>query len=166
MEDTDSQLLQTLLLAFDRAMLVSRCGDGLRARPTTMAHTRDARRIWLISGIVGDDLEDLGEDPNVNVVFQDGIRFCSVAGKARVVRPARQGPHAAAAQGRGLLTLIEVTPQFAEYWDRSALKGVKFESAEVGEHCEPVASELNKTARDGRAYDNVIPLERARWKNK
>lgn len=161
MDDTDSQLLQTLLLAFDRAMLVSRCGDGMRARPTTVAHTRDAKRIWLLCGIIGDGLHDIEGDPNVSVVLQDGFRFCSVAGTARVVRHANEAVRRAAKGGRALLTLIEVTPQFAEYWDRSAGKGVKFESAKASERSTPTAPE---PASGARQYDNVIPLERARWR--
>jgi general stress protein 26 len=164
MEDTDSQLLQTLLLAFDRAMLVSRCGDGMRARPTTLAHTRDTTRLWLLCGIVGDGLHDIDGDPNVSVVLQDGIRFCSVTGTARVVRHGSETVRSATKRGRALLTLIEVTPQFAEYWDRSGGNGVKFESAGAGEHCAPAASEPAGDVCTPRKYDNVIPLERARWR--
>ena len=164
MEDTDSQLLQTLLLVFDRAMLVSRSGDGLRARPTTLAHTRDTKRVWLLCGVLGDGLHDLDADSNVNVVLQDGIRFCSVTGTARVVRHARDTVRSATKRGRPLLTLIEVTPQFAEYWDRSGPKGLKFDSAEVDEACTPAASEGADDPRKSRGYDNVIPLERARWR--
>jgi len=165
MEDTDSQLLQTLLLVFDRAMLVSRCGDGMRARPTTLAHTRDTKRLWLLCGIIGDGLHDIDGDPNVSVVLQDGVRFCSVTGTARVVRHASGRVQSATKRGRALLTLIEVTPQFAEYWDRSGGNGVKFEPAEADEHPAPVASEEPAGAvSTPRKYDNVIPLERARWR--
>jgi len=158
MDDADSQLLQTLLLTFDRAMLVSRCGDAMRARPTTLAHTRDTRRLWLLCGILGDGLHDIDGDPNVSVVLQDGCRFCSVSGTARVVRHASETVQSATRRGRVLLTLIEVTPRFAEYWDRSGGKGVKLE-AEVA--CSAPAA---KPASDARRYNNVIPLERARWR--
>ncbi|HET8698417.1 MAG TPA: pyridoxamine 5'-phosphate oxidase family protein [Gammaproteobacteria bacterium] len=162
MEDSDSRLLQTLLLVFDRAMLVSRCGDGLRARPTTLAHTRDTKRVWLLCGVLGDGLHDLEADPNVNVVLQDGVRFCSVTGTARVVRHARDTVKNAAKRNRPLLTLIEVTPQVAEYWDRSGPKGLKFDTAEAGAPYAPAAS--NPRPPESRSYDNVISLESARWR--
>jgi hypothetical protein len=162
MDDTDSQLLQTLLLTFDRAMLVSRCGDAMRARPTTVAHTRDRKRIWLLCGILGDGLHDIDGDPNVSIVLQDGCRFCSVAGTARVVRHASETVASATRRGRVLLTLIEVTPRFAEYWDRSGGKGVTLEPEERGA---PGATEPTGDARSARRYENnVIPLERARWR--
>jgi general stress protein 26 len=162
MEDSDSRLLQTLLLVFDRAMLVSRCGDGLRARPTTLAHTRDTKRVWLLCGVMGDGLHDLDADPNVNVVLQDGVRFCSVTGTARVVRHARDTVKNAAKRNRPLLTLIEVTPQLAEYWDRSGPKGLKFDSVEPGVESASAAS--NPQPQNVGSYDNVISLERARWR--
>jgi general stress protein 26 len=158
MDDADSQLLQTLLLTFDRAMLVSRCGDAMRARPTTLAHTRDTRRIWLLCGILGDGLHDVDGDPNVSVVLQDGCRFCSVSGIARVVRHANETVQSATRRGRVLLTLIEVTPRFAEYWDRSGGKGVKLEAEAA------LAPAATKPASDTHRYNNVIPLERARWR--
>jgi general stress protein 26 len=176
---TDSELLQTLLLGFERAMVVSRSGDALRARPMTLAHTRDTKRVWLLSGILGDGLEDLIADPNVNVVLQDGARFCSVSGIARIARHARANPALSDSERIGVrqgpsrqhLTLIQVTPQFAEYWDRSGLKGLKFESTDAGEHSAPVMPSVAPgTVFEGEwcakrpSYNNVIPLERARWK--
>src|SRR5262245_25569179 len=140
MHDTDTELLQTLLLGFERGMLVSRCHQGLRARPMTLAPTRDTRRLWLLSAVVGDRLDELAEEPHVNVVLQDGLRFCSLAGTARVARQASSKPAAGSARnGNAGLVLVEVTPQFAEYWDRSGSNGLKFEAAEVGESCAPVA---------------------------
>ncbi len=176
MHDTDSELLQTLLLGFERAMLVSRSGDALRARPMTLAQTRDTKRIWLLSGVMGDRLDELAEDPNVNVVLQDGLRFCSVSGTARVARHACENPswsgperRSPLAASRTSLLLIQVTPQFAEYWDRSGLKGLKFEAAEAGEPCElrvrpAQARHVGREAAERPRFGNVIPLERARWK--
>lgn len=164
MDDDDSQLLQTLLLTFDRAMLVSRCGDAMRARPTTLAHTRDTRRIWLLCGILGDGLHDIDADPNVSVVLQDGCRFCSVSGTARVVRHASETVQSATRRGRVLLTLIEVTPRFAEYWDRSGGKGVKLEAEQPAKPAPAGVAKPAGDAESARRYDNVIPLERARWR--
>jgi general stress protein 26 len=191
-DDADSEPLQALVQGFDRAMLVSRCGSGLRSRPTTVANTSDSRRLWLMSGIVGDPLEDLHQDPNVNVVMQDGVRFCSVSGTARIVRPTgdeaiwtdRQRAWLAQGPRRSSLVLIEVAPQYAEYWDRSGLRGLRF-GAPQSEPATPGALEresaaaashdsIAPTARCGQPSaavadeprGNVINLEKARWKRR
>lgn len=180
MDDTDAELLQALVHGFDRAMLVSRCGEGMRSRPTIVANTDDSRRLWLLSGIVGDPLDDLNQDPNVNVVMQDGVRFCSVTGTACVARPTgdesiwNDQQRAWLAQNRrhASVVLIEVAPQYAEYWDRSGLRGLRFDA--------PAADERDPSARPrpptedaptsprglagDRARNNVISLELARWK--
>jgi general stress protein 26 len=182
MHDTDTELLQTLLLTFERAMLVSRRADSLHARPMSLAPVRDAKRLWLLSSVAGDRFEELAEDPNVNVVLQDGSRFCSVSGTARVARRVCEslasdvlaGRARAGASSGGLL-LVQVTPQFAEYWDRSGSNGIRFEAAEEGESCAPVGdSPRTRRRRDcdagdagvrpRKAFDNVIRLERSRWK--
>jgi pyridoxamine 5'-phosphate oxidase like protein len=176
MHDTDTELLQTLLLGFDRAMLVSRRGDALHARPVSVAQTGDSKRLWLLSGIAGDRLEELAHDPNVNVVLQDGLRFCSVSGTARVARHASENPVAygvapgGSGSSRSSLLLVQVTPLFAEYWDRSGSRGLKFETVEVGESCAPVApspfrhGDRGARGSSAKVLNNVIPLERARWK--
>ena len=86
MNEADRELLQALIQGFDRAMLVCRCRDGMRARPTTVASSSDSEFLWLLSGTRDTRFEELDEDPNVNVVMQDGSRFCSVTGTARVAR--------------------------------------------------------------------------------
>jgi general stress protein 26 len=190
-DNTDTELLQALVQGFDRAMLVSRCGSGLRSRPTTVANTSDSNRLWLMSGIVGDPLEELREDPNVNVVMQDGVRFCSVTGTARVARPSgdesiwteRQRAWLTQGPRRSSLMLIEVVPQYAEYWDRSGLRGLRFERPHSAS-MHTGASERQYAAADcrdsiaraelperpasyaGAPRDNVIILEEARWKRR
>jgi general stress protein 26 len=183
---TDTDLLQALVQGFDRAMLVSRCGSGLRSRPTTVANTGDSRRIWLMSGIVGDPLDELRQDPNVNVVLQDGVRFCSVTGTARVAKPTgkesiwteRQRAWLSQGQRRSSLVLIEVLPQYAEYWDRSGLRGLRFDAPPLAQgasaHEGVPAQRHGSMARSAPpeqpsgaprgTRDNVIVWEEARWK--
>jgi general stress protein 26 len=180
----DTELLQALVQGFDRAMLVSRCGCGLRSRPTTVANTGDSQSLWLLSGIVGDPLDELQQDPNVNVVMQDGARFCSVTGTARIARPTgdeaiwteRQRAWLAQGLRRSSLVLIEVAPQYAEYWDRSGLRGVRFDvpppaAAPDGRDAQHRDSVAHATRADDAsgvagACDNVIVLEEARWKRR
>ena len=175
MDDTDSELLRTLLKCFDRAMLVSRCGATLRARPMTVVQTPESRHLWLLCGLFGEDFAELDADSHVNVVMNDGLRFLSVTGSARVARPA--APSRRGSQRRPSLVLLEVTPQVAEYWDRSTSNGVRF-AADAAEERRPPPAERSFGARavgDGDAgarklprrrgpFDNVIPLERPKWR--
>jgi general stress protein 26 len=175
-EDTDNELLQALVQGFDRAMLVSRCGDGMRSRPTTVANTGDRKRLWLLSGILGDRLDELNHDPNVNVVMQDGVRFCSVTGTARVARPTgeetiwneQQRAWLAHGPRRSSLVLIEVAPQYAEYWDRSGLRGLRFDTPHGDEAATDPSADLAPVPEESPAprapRDNVIILEQARWR--
>lgn len=169
MQDTDNELLQTLLLGFDRAMLVSRRGNELHSRPMALAQTRDSSRLWLLSSAAGDRIEELADEPHVNVVLQDGLRFCSVSGTARVARHAvdRPVPGSALGAGRSSLLLVQVTPVFAEYWDRSGAPGLKFEALEGRASRERRISASPRREGEEAATKplaNVIPLERARWK--
>jgi general stress protein 26 len=116
-------------------MLVSRCGDSLRARPMMLAHRSDTQKLWLLSGIAGDDLSELATEAYVNVVMQNGVRFCSVVGTARLA-VGRGGRGSSPDRPAGWLpqwhegselTVVEVLPRIAEYWDRFGLCGWRFE---------------------------------------
>jgi len=180
-DDTDAELLQALVQGFDRAMLVSRCGEEMRSRPTVVANTDDTRRLWLLSGIVGDSLDELSQDPHVNVVMQDGARFCSVTGTACVARPTGDEPiwndqqraWLAQSQRHTSVVLIEVAPHYAEYWDRSGLHGLRFDTPRSASERDSSARPdpqpehpraPSRAGRSGRASDNVISLEQERWK--
>ncbi len=175
MDDTDAELLRTLLQCFDRAMLVSRCGESLRARPMTVVQTPESRHLWLLCGLFGEDFAELDMDPHVNVVMNDGLRFLSVEATARVARPAAAPPKNSLR--RPSLVLLEVAPHVAEYWDRSTSNGVRFVTDETDKR-PPAPAERPFGVRavgDGEAgirrlpqrrgpFDNVIPLERPKWR--
>jgi general stress protein 26 len=166
--EADRELLQALIQGFDRAMLVCRCRDGMRARPTTVASSSDSEYLWLLSGTRDTRFEELDEDPNVNVVMQDGGRFCSVTGTARVARYDADdflgGPRSMDRSGRSRtdLVLIEIEPQFAEYWDRSGLRGFRIDET-VPQRPAP-APEVDDHAAARPMPSNVISLEEARWR--
>jgi general stress protein 26 len=173
---TNAELLRTLVEVFERAMLVTRCGDDLRSRPMTLAHTRDTKRLWLLSGALGDSLEDLRVDPHVNVVMQDALRFCSISGIARIARPDTRAQWSDTERAwmlgarRSSLVLIEVTPQYAEYWDRSDANGLRFSAPAPAEGARPNTHATNQLLAAGAsraapdAPSNVIRLEHRRWK--
>lgn len=164
----------------------------MRARPMTLVQTRESKRLWLLCAIAGERFPELRDDPTVSVVMHDGLRFCSVAGTARVARAAcapgdadpRVPRTGGARSGRSArLALIEVTPQFAEYWDKSSSQGVRLEMAEpavakAASAAEPrrplqpreegAAAAVTKDESGSAAVpaDNVIPFVRfeRRWR--
>jgi general stress protein 26 len=167
--EADRELLQALIQGFDRAMLVCRCRDGMRARPTTVASSSDSEFLWLLSGTRDTRFEELDEDPNVNVVMQDGGRFCSVTGTARVARYDADdflgGPKSTERGGKSRtdLVLIEIEPQFAEYWDRSGLRGLRIE--EMVAQRPANAPDADSDFAPARPLpSNVISFEEARWR--
>jgi general stress protein 26 len=189
--DTDAEILRTLLRCFDRAMLVTRSGAGMRARPMTLVQTRESKRLWLLCAIAGERFPELRDDPTVSVVMHDGLRFCSVSGAARVARAARapsdatdrRMPRTGARSGRAArLALIEVTPHFAEYWDKSSSQGVRLEMAEPAVADAAALAQRPRTTRSldetaatvvieesvdtAAPIDNVIPFVRSerRWR--
>jgi hypothetical protein len=169
--DTDLELLHALIHGFSNAMLVSRCGDGLRSRPMTVAKTRDAKRLWLLCGVVGEDFAELRADASVQVILQDGARFCAVTGTVRVARlpggPQAAGADKAGAPARKHVALLEVRPQFAEYWDRSGQHGLRIEPGrKAGSRpAAPAAfSARHSAAARGAPPHNVIAIDTARRK--
>lgn len=167
MNEADRELLQALIQGFDRAMLVCRCRDGMRARPTTVASSNDSEFLWLLSGTRDTQFEELDQDPHVNVVMQDGGRFCSVTGTARVARYDADdflgnGPKATDRRSRTDLVLIEIEPQYAEYWDRSGLRGLRIE--EAAQRRPTTAQDREHAGAAAPMPDNVISLEEARWR--
>src|SRR2546423_12773154 len=78
--------LTTLLSHFDTAMLVTRSAAGMRARPLTIAESRDDGALYFSTAIDSPKVEELEADPHVNVVMQDRRRFVSLSGTARIVR--------------------------------------------------------------------------------
>jgi general stress protein 26 len=130
------QRLSELVLRFDTAMLVTRTGDGgMRARPLSIADSGDDGELYFSTAIESPKIHELEADPHVNVVMQDGSRFVSLTGVARIVND------------RGLierlwapswkvwfpkgkddpsLRLLVVEPVEAAYWDMSGAQGIRY----------------------------------------
>jgi general stress protein 26 len=91
--------------------------------------------LYFFTNVQSGKLEELEEDPGVNLALQDGGRYCSITGTARVLQDPKRirslwdddqrawfpdGPE------DPLLVLLEVRPEFVEYWDRTGLKAVRY----------------------------------------
>lgn len=125
-----------LVSAFDTAMLItSAIGGGLRSRPLSIAKKRKDDRLYFATAIESEKVQEIARDPNVNVALQDGRRFVSLTGRARVVQDRSlirelwseswkvwfpQG------QDDPSLCLLEIEPAEASYWDGSGATGLKY----------------------------------------
>ena len=79
--------LSELVIRFDTAMLVTRSSDGgMRARPLTIADSGDGEALYFSTAIESPKVREIEADPHVNVVMQDGRRYVSLSGVAKVVR--------------------------------------------------------------------------------
>jgi general stress protein 26 len=127
-----------LVHEFTDAMLVTVSAEGqLRGRPLQIvAHNREtADDLWFVTALGSEKVAEIRRQPHVAVTLADGRRFLSISGDARVIVDAAEiqtlwqeswrlwfpeGPT------QGGIALICVLPQWAEYWDRSFLHGLRF----------------------------------------
>jgi general stress protein 26 len=146
---------QTLLRRFDTAMLVTRSGRNLRARPMAIARAEPSGRLWFLCRAESGKLEELEQAPEVDVAAQGEGRFLSITGRARAVSDRgkarelwseRQRPWFPDGPEDPSLVLIAVEPERAEYWDRSDVSGAMFTlaAAEAVATGEPLADDVGK----------------------
>lgn len=135
MNERDLNQFTDILKTFDTAMLVTQRGSELRSRPMAIADWTGDGRVWFITNIDSAKLEELTENPEVNVAMQADSRFLSISGTVRATRDRHKvdelwnESHAVwLAEGREdpALVLLEVVPTYVEYWDRSGVEALKF----------------------------------------
>ena len=79
--------LMELMRHFDTAMLVTQSIEGgLHSRPLAVAEAGQDGSLSFSTAIESAKVLELRDDPRVNVVMQDGKRFVSVTGRARICR--------------------------------------------------------------------------------
>jgi general stress protein 26 len=130
------QQLGKLMSEFKTAMLVTRTDDGnMRARPLSIAGSRDDGALYFSTAIDSPKVVELDRDPHVNVVMQDGRRFVSLSGVARVVADRAlidalwsESWKVWFPKGKDdpSLCILAVDPVEAAYWDTSGAVGIKY----------------------------------------
>jgi general stress protein 26 len=128
--------LSELMAGFSTAMLVTRTDDGgMRARPLSIADKRDDGALYFSTAIESPKVHELQADGHVNVVMQDGRKFVSVSGIARVVQDRAlidqlwsESWKVWFPKGKDdpSLCLLVVEPLEAAYWDMTGLHGVRY----------------------------------------
>ena len=128
--------VRKLVAGFDTAMLVtSALAGGLHSRPLSIARRRDDDTLYFATAIDSEKVHEIEHDSSVNVALQDGRRFVSLSGRARIVRdPALI--HELWSESwkiwfpRGeadpTLCLLTVEPLEATYWDGAGATGLRY----------------------------------------
>lgn len=135
MNEKDLKHFMDVLKTFDTAMLVTRRDRELRSRPMEIVDRTEDGRIWFITSIDSAKLEELTENPDVNVAMQDDPKFLSISGAVRATRDRekvdevwKESYSAWFPEGRDdpTVVLLEIVPTYVEYWDRSGVDALKF----------------------------------------
>ena len=135
MQHDERKKFLDLLENFDAAMLVTERDKELRSRPMAIAEATADGRLWFVTNVDSAKLEELTENPHVNVAMQADRKFLAVSGTTRATRDRDKidelwndamGVWFEKGRDDPELILLEVVPTYAEYWDRSGLEGVRF----------------------------------------
>jgi len=129
MSDQTLGKIAALIDHFDNAMLVTWRDGEMRSRPMVIGDYTTDGRIRFVTRDDSAKLAELDEHPQVNVAMQGEDRFLSISGRARTSKDrkliestwdsdqrswfsdGKDDPH---------VTVLEVVPTYAEYWDRAS----------------------------------------------
>jgi general stress protein 26 len=135
-QEAEKGRLHEIIRGFSTAMLVTRMGDeSLHARPMSVASVDENGEIWFTTGIDSGKVSELLHDRHVAVLMQGRTQYLSVSGKAQVFSDPEKAaalwseawrPWFPGGPADSELVLVKVTPESAEYWDLSGMKGVRY----------------------------------------
>lgn len=136
MAESERQHVTNLLEEFDTAMLITKTEDGqLRARPMIIADKEGDAEIWFVTDMDSPKVDEVFDDPHVNVTMQTKNAFVSISGMGEIVRDRakidrlwskswdiwfREG------KTSPNLCLVKVRPATVEYWDNHGTKGARY----------------------------------------
>lgn len=135
MQANDRREFLALLRNFDAAMLVTERDKQLRSRPMAIADSTEDGRLWFVTSVDSAKLDEITENPHVNVAMQANRKFLSISGTTRATRDPEKidelwndsiGIWFEKGREDPELILIEVVPTYAEYWDRSGFEAARF----------------------------------------
>lgn len=120
---------------FDTAMMITRDGESLHARPMAVARFNEAHDVYFATGLDSPKVAEIEALPKVLLTFQGSSTYASVEGPVSVVRDRALidklwSPAWKAWFPRGKddpnICILKVDPTSAEYWDNSGLKGIRY----------------------------------------
>jgi len=135
-ESEKRERLNELISDFDVAMLATHTDGGeMRARPLAIADKRGDGALYFATAVDTPKVVEMESDHHVNVTMQDGRRFVSVTGMARIVddralvdRLWSESWKVWFPQGKDdpSLRIVVVEPSEASYWDAAGVQGLKY----------------------------------------
>ena len=125
--EQETRVFLDLIKEFDVAMLTTRRNGHLRSRPMVTSKNQSDLGLWFLAWEDSGLVEDVGEDPSVNVSYSDPAKekFVSVCGTAVIVRDPEVArtfwtPEATKwvkGKGEADTVLVKVVVTGVEYWD-------------------------------------------------
>lgn len=169
MRDPRLEKFYDMLEHFDVVMLTTRSAHGeLRSRPMALVDCDRRGDIWLVSDRSAAKLDEIHDDPRVNLSAQSRERYLSLSGVAeRVDDPQAMRLHATARIERWLaefnivardVVLLRIVPQTGEYWDEAELRRGNF----VYEAARDLLTDSTTFFRDDEEAHAKVDLERQR----
>jgi general stress protein 26 len=134
MSHSDLENYLKRLKDFDSAMLVTRRGAELRARPMAIAECSEDGRVSFLTSIESDKIGEITDESIVNLALQNASQFMSISGNVLISREtskidklwsASYQPWFPEGKNDPTITVLIVVPTYAEYWDMSGGGGIK-----------------------------------------
>ena len=127
--------LYDIVKDFQTAMLVTRAGQDLHARPMAIAELKPDADAYFMTRIEAPKVAEVTADPNVLLTFQSSSEYASMRGTVSVVRDRALIDRLWSdtwkvwfPKGKDdpALCVLKFTGRDAEYWDNSGLEGLKY----------------------------------------
>ena len=135
-ESEKRERLHELVSKFSTAMLVTRTREGgMRGRPLAIAGKRNDGGLYFSTAIESPKVDELEADAHVAVTMQDGRRFVSLSGVARLVQERALIEELWAEDWKvwfpkgkddPSLAILVIEPREAAYWDTSGTTGLRY----------------------------------------
>jgi len=127
--------LKDLLESFHTAMLITRDGETMHARPMAVAGVEGSSTLWFVTGESSPKSNEIKSDERVSATFQGPLKFVALSGTATLVRDRNKIEELWQTSWKAWfpngkddpnLTLIRVTVTDAELWDTAGTKGIRY----------------------------------------
>ncbi|MBY0382604.1 MAG: pyridoxamine 5'-phosphate oxidase family protein [Xanthobacteraceae bacterium] len=157
MADTDAEKAWHMMEKIGFAMLVTRDGDKLRARPMAAVVAPDENRIYFLTDARRHKDEEIAAHPQVNLAFANASdqKYVSVSGTAVVSNDRSKIRQLFSTSAKAWwdsaddpnIRVLNVTPEEAEYWDSpgAVVSYIKMAAAAVSGN-RPAIGDNRKTA--------------------
>jgi general stress protein 26 len=136
MAETDRhEHLYDLVKDIKTAMLITRAGGKLHARPMSVADLRPDADAYFATSLDSPKVAEIEADPYVMITLQSSSQYAAITGNARIVRDRALIEKLWSEAWRvwfpggkddPALCLIKLDAQEGEYWDNSGMRGFKY----------------------------------------